>query len=75
MFTYKIDLIISNVVVTIGRNYPIPKGIVTVNWSWTDYEVEIHINKMNNLPYFPYSPFNIPSATALAKSMNYDEVK
>ena len=36
MFTDKIEPIIYNGVETIGGDNIIPKGIVTVNWSWTD---------------------------------------
>ena len=73
MFTDKIDLIISNGVVTIGGNYPIPKDIGTVSWSWTDYEGQLHTNKPKNIFYFTDSPVNILSAAALAESMKYDE--
>ena len=73
MFTDKIDLIISNGVVTIGGNYPIPKDIGTVSWSWTDYEGQLHTNKPKNIFYFTDSPVNILSAAALAESMKYVE--
>ena len=52
----------------------IPKGISTVSWYWTDYEGQLHTKKLNNVIYFPDSPFNILSATALAESMKDDEV-
>ena len=41
MLINKIESIISNGMATIGRNDLIPKGIVTVSWSWTDYETQI----------------------------------
>ena len=59
MFTYKIETIISNVVVTIGVKYMIPKVIVTVIWSWADDEGQLHTNKLNNEIYFPDSIDNI----------------
>ena len=58
---------------TIGGNYIIPKRIVTVSCSWTDYEGQIHTNKLNTVLYFQNSPFNILSDTILAESMNYDD--
>ena len=73
MFNDKIEPIISNVVATIGRNDPITKGIGTVIWSYTDDEGKLHTKKLNNVLYFPASPVNIPSATALAGCMKDDE--
>ena len=33
----------------------------------------MHTHKLNNILYFPYSPVNILSATALVESMKYNE--
>ena len=49
MFTDYIEPIISNGVSIIGRKYIIPKGIGTVRWYWTDGDVQLHTNKLNNL--------------------------
>ena len=49
MSTDKIGPIISNGVVTIGRKDLIPKGIITVRWSWTDDEGQLQTNKLNNV--------------------------
>ena len=59
---------------TRGGKDIIPKGIFAVSWSCTDYEGHLHTNKFNNVLYLPESPVNILSATALAESMNGDEV-
>ena len=75
MLNYKIEPIISNGVATIGGNYIIPKGIGTVRLSWTDDEGQLHTNKLNNVLYFPDSPVNILSATALAEFIKDDEEK
>ena len=74
MFTDKIDLIISNGVVTIGGNYPIPKDIGTVSWSWPDYQGQLQTKKLNNVLYFPDSTVNILSATALDDSSKDDDI-
>ena len=74
MFTDKIEPIIYNVLETIGVQGIITKGIGTVSWYWTDYEGHLHTKKLNNVIYFPDSPFNILNATALAESMKDDEV-
>ena len=74
MFTDKIEPIISNEVGTIGGKYLIPEGIVAVIWFWTDYEGQLHPNKLNNLLYVSESPFNILSATTLVGSMKDDEL-
>ena len=63
-----------NVVANIGGKYPIPIGVFTVIWSWTDYEGGLQKNKLNNLIYFSDSPVNILSATALSESMKDYEV-
>ena len=65
MITDKIEPIIPNVVETIGGIYLIPKGIGTISLSCTDDKVKLNTNKFNNVLYFPYSPFNILSATEL----------
>ena len=52
----------------------ITKGIGAVSWSWTDGKVHLHRNKLNNLLYFPESPFNIISEIELDESMNDGEV-
>ena len=57
---------------TVGK-YIIPKGIGTVRWSWTDDEGQLHTNKLNYVLYFPDTPVNIPSKTALSESMKDDE--
>ena len=67
MFTYKIETIISNVVVTIGVKYMIPKVIVTVIWSWADDEGQLHTNKLNNEIYFPDLIDNILITTYLLR--------
>ena len=61
MFTYKIEPIIINGVVTMGGKYLITKEISTVIWSWTYDKLQPHATKMNNVMYFPDSPFNILS--------------
>ena len=61
MFTDKIYPIISNGVTTIYGKYLIPKGNVTVSCTWTDDEVQLYTNKLNNLLYFPDSSVNIIS--------------
>ena len=58
---------------TISVNDLIPKGIETVRWSWTNYERQLHKNKLNNLLYFTDLPVNILSETSLDKSMKEDE--
>ena len=73
MFTDKIKPIISNGLATIGGKYIIPKGNVTVIWSWTDDEGQLHTNKLNNVLYSPDSSVNIISETALSEYINdYD---
>ena len=72
--TDKIGQIVSNVVATIDGKDIIPKGIGTVIWSWTDYEGQLHTNKLNNVIYFPYSTVNILMTNALAVFTNYYEV-
>ena len=69
MSTDKIGPIISNGVVTIGRKDLIPKGIITVRWSWTDDEGQLQTNKFNNVLQFIDSTFNILIATALVEFM------
>ena len=49
MLTDKIDPIISNGAETIGGNDLIPKGIVTINWSWNDDEGRLQTNKLKKL--------------------------
>ena len=73
MFTDNIEPIISNEVGTIGGNNIITKSIGTVIWYWTDDDVKMHKNELNNLLYFTDSPFNIISATVLAELMKDDE--
>ena len=72
MFTDNIETIMYNGVVTIGGNYIIPKGIVTVSWYWTDDEGQLHTNKLNTVIYFPDSSINVLSETTLAESMKGD---
>ena len=69
MLTDKIETIIYNVVEAIVRKDLIPKGIGAVIWSWTDDEGQINTNKFINVLYFPDSPVNIISATALYEYM------
>ena len=52
MFTDKIYPIMFDGVATIGIKYLIPKGIGTDGWYWTDYEVQLDTNKLNNVLYF-----------------------
>ena len=52
MFTDNIEPIISNGVANIGVKYIISKRIVTVSCSYTDDEGQLHINKLNTVPYF-----------------------
>ena len=59
MFNDNIQPIISNVLVTIGGKYIFQKGIVTISWSWTDDEVKLHTNRLNDILYVPDSPVNI----------------
>ena len=73
MFTYKIDPIISNGVAKIGVKCVIPKVICIVSLSLTDDEVQLRINKLNNVIYFPDSTVNILSETAFSESIKYDE--
>ena len=75
MFTDKIEPIIFNGVATIGGKYIIPKRVVKVSWSCTDDEGKLHINRFNNVLYFPESSSNIISKTALDESMKSDDVK
>ena len=70
MLTDKIDPIIYNGVKNIGNQYPIPKGIGTFIWFWTDDEGKLHTNKSNNVLYFTDSPVSIINATELSKYMN-----
>ena len=58
---------------TIGVKGLISKGIGTVSWCWNDDEGQLHTNKFNGVPYFPCSPVNILSATALDEYMKDDE--
>ena len=58
---------------TIIVKYLIPKGIVTVIWSWTDYEGKLQTNRFNNVLYFPDSLVSIISETALAESIKGDD--
>ena len=53
--------------------YLIAKVIGTVIWYWTDEKGELHTKKLNNVLYFPDSPVNIISATALNESIKGDE--
>ena len=62
MLNEKIDIIVTNVVVTIGVKYIIPKGVFEVSWSCTYDELQLHNKKLNNVLYFPYSSVNIISA-------------
>ena len=48
MFTDKINPISSNVVATISGQDIIPKVIVTVSCPFTDYDGQLHTNKLNN---------------------------
>ena len=72
MFTYKIEIIISIGVVTTGGKDLIPKGVVTVSWSWTDDEVQRQTKKWNNTLYFTESTVNILSATNVSESIKDD---
>ena len=47
--------------------------IVTVRWSWTDDVGQLYTNKFNNVLYFPESPVNIISETALDESIKDNE--
>ena len=49
IFNEKIEPIIYNGVSTIGVKDVIPKVIDTVRWYWTDGDVQLHTNKLNNL--------------------------
>ena len=49
MFTDKIDPIISNILVTIGGKYIIPKSIGTVSWYYTYGKGKRHTKKLNNV--------------------------
>ena len=69
MFNDNIQPIISNVLVTRGGKYIFQKGIVTISWSWTDDEVKLHTNRLNDILYVPDSPVNIISATVLSESV------
>ena len=57
----------------IGGKYLIPKGIVTVSWSWTDDEGQMKTKKSNNVFYFTYSSVNILSKNSLTESIKYDD--
>ena len=74
MFTDKIDPIISSGVATIGGKDVISKDIGIFSWSCTNDERKLHTQKLNNVLYFPYSSFNILSATSLDEFMKDDEV-
>ena len=51
----------------------VPKGVGIGSWSLAYYGGQLHINKFNNLIYFPYAPINILSGTSLTESIKYDE--
>ena len=73
ILTDKIGSIISNGVGIIGGKDFIQKLIGTVSWSCNYDEGKLHKNRLNNVPYFPYSPVNILSETELAEPMKNDE--
>ena len=56
------------------EKYLITEGIITVSWSWNDYQVQLNTNILNNILYFNNSPFNILTATSLDEYMKEDEV-
>ena len=74
MFTNKIDSTIYNGVATICENDIIPKWIGRVSWYCTDEDEQLYTDKLNDVLYFPYSPLNILSATALDESIKDDGV-
>ena len=52
MFNDITEKIINNGVSTIRIKYIIPKGIITISWSWTDDEEQLYTKKLNNVIYF-----------------------
>ena len=73
MFTELRDTPLTNAVVaTIGGKTSIPAGIGTVKWTWKDDTGQNHTHHLTEVLYFPTSPVNILSITALADQLNDD---
>jgi hypothetical protein len=73
MFTKLRDTPLTNTVVaTIGGKTSIPTGIGTVKWTWKDDAGQDHTHHLTDVLYFPTSPVNILSITALADQLNDD---
>jgi hypothetical protein len=73
MFTELRDTPMTNTVVaTIGGKTSIPTGIGTVKWTWKDDSGQEHTHHLTDVLYFPTSPVNILSITALADQLNDD---
>jgi len=70
MFETLVAASASKVVATIGGQVNVPAGIGTVIWSWKDDKNETHTHRIENMHYFPTSPFNIPGITALGSQLN-----
>eukprot|EP00978_Attheya_sp_CCMP212_P007526 scaffold17426_cov58-Attheya_sp.AAC.6 len=60
-------------VATIGSEDVYPKGIGFVDWTWKDDAGQKHKTRLKGVLYFPDSPVNILSITALATQMDDPE--
>ena len=60
---------LSKVVATIGGKANIPVRVGTVTWAWHDDKHICHNHVIKNVHYFPSSPVNILSVTALADQL------
>ena len=60
-------------VATIGGNKNNATGMGTARWTWKDDDGKSHTMDINDVLYFPSSPVNILSVTALATQLEDDE--
>ena len=73
MFVENIEIIMYNVVVTVGEKYLIPKRIGTFSYSFNDDKGQLYTKKLNSVLYFTDSTVNILSETVLDESKKDDE--
>ncbi len=60
-------------VATIGGNKNVTAGMGSVRWSWKDDNGKLHSMDIQDVLYFPSSPVNILSITALANQLQDDK--
>ena len=73
IFAENIEPIIYNGVATIGGKYIISKRLAQLPGTWDDDEGQLNTYKLNNIIYFPDSPFNKLSSTTMAEYTKGDE--